>query len=45
VFTGGVAQNLGMKAALERALGMPLTVARKPMLAAALGAALASERE
>lgn len=45
VFTGGVAQNPGMTAALERALGMPVTVARKPLLAAALGAALASERE
>jgi len=45
VFTGGVAQNPGMKAALERALGMPVTTARKPLLAAALGAALASEPE
>ncbi|MBN2465343.1 rod shape-determining protein [candidate division WOR-3 bacterium] len=40
VFTGGVAQNPGMQAALERALGTTVTVARKPLLAAALGAAL-----
>jgi predicted CoA-substrate-specific enzyme activase len=42
VFTGGVAQNPGMKAALEQALGLPVTVPDKPLLAAALGAALAS---
>lgn len=42
VFTGGVAQNPGMRAALEKALGIPVTVARKPLLAAALGAALSA---
>jgi predicted CoA-substrate-specific enzyme activase len=44
VFTGGVAQNLGMTAALEKAFGAPITVARKPLFAVALGAALASGR-
>jgi predicted CoA-substrate-specific enzyme activase len=42
VFTGGVAQNPGMKSALEQALGLPVAVPEKPLLAAALGAALAS---
>ncbi len=42
VFTGGVAQDAGMTAALEKALGIPVTVARKPLLAAALGAALSA---
>ncbi|MEO0085359.1 MAG: acyl-CoA dehydratase activase [candidate division WOR-3 bacterium] len=41
VFTGGVAQNPGMKRALEQALGEPVAVAQEPLLAAALGAALA----
>jgi len=40
VFTGGVAQNAGMKQALESAFGLQLTVARMPLFAAALGAAL-----
>jgi predicted CoA-substrate-specific enzyme activase len=40
VFTGGVAQNTGMRAALEKALGVPVTVPGKPLLAVALGAAL-----
>jgi activator of 2-hydroxyglutaryl-CoA dehydratase len=44
VFTGGVAQDEGMRAALENALGLPVAVARKPLLAAATGAALASGR-
>ncbi len=43
VFTGGVAQDAGMKAAFEQALGLPVAVARKPLLAAALGAALSIE--
>jgi predicted CoA-substrate-specific enzyme activase len=42
VFTGGVAQNPGMKVALGRAMGVPVTVAKKPLLAAALGAALSA---
>ncbi len=44
VFTGGVAQDEGMRAALEGALGLPVTAAKKPFLAAATGAALASAR-
>jgi predicted CoA-substrate-specific enzyme activase len=42
IFTGGVAQNPGMTAALSAALGLPVTAADKPLLAAALGAALAT---
>jgi predicted CoA-substrate-specific enzyme activase len=45
VFTGGVAQNRGMKASLEKALGLPVIVPEKPLLAAALGAALSIARE
>jgi predicted CoA-substrate-specific enzyme activase len=45
VFTGGVAMVPGMDAALEAALGQPITVAPQPQLTAALGAALlAAER-
>lgn len=44
VFTGGVAQDEGMRAALENALGSAVVRARKPLLAAATGAALASAR-
>ncbi|MFO7651880.1 MAG: acyl-CoA dehydratase activase [bacterium] len=44
VFTGGVAQDAGMQAALERTLGLPVRLAQKPLLAAALGAALVSAR-
>jgi predicted CoA-substrate-specific enzyme activase len=44
VFTGGVAQDEGMRAALENVLGLPVACARKPLLAAATGAALASAR-
>lgn len=43
VFTGGVAQNEGMRQALAAALGLPVSVAERPLLAAALGAALVSE--
>ncbi len=42
VFTGGVAQDEGMRAALARAIGLPVAVAAKPLLAAATGAALAA---
>jgi len=45
VFTGGVAQNRGMVEALERAFGLAVTVAERPLLAAALGAALSSEEK
>lgn len=44
VFTGGVAQNAGMKLALESAFEQPITIARLPLLAAALGAALVPDR-
>jgi predicted CoA-substrate-specific enzyme activase len=44
IFTGGVARNPGMRAAMEKAFGAPVTVARKPLFAAALGAALSSGR-
>jgi predicted CoA-substrate-specific enzyme activase len=42
VFTGGVAQDPGMRRELEIAFGLPVTTAERPLLAAALGAALAS---
>jgi predicted CoA-substrate-specific enzyme activase len=42
VFTGGVAQNPGMRSELEAAFGLPVATAERPLLAAALGAALAS---
>jgi len=42
VFTGGVAQNTGMVQALAQAFGEPVVVAREPLLAAALGAALSA---
>jgi predicted CoA-substrate-specific enzyme activase len=40
VFTGGVAMVPGMDAALEAALGQPITIAPQPQMTAALGAAL-----
>jgi len=40
VFTGGVALNAGMSRALASAFGLKVEVAREPLLAAALGAAL-----
>lgn len=39
-FSGGVAQNATMRLALERELGLPVTVAQEPQLMGALGAAL-----
>lgn len=40
VFTGGVAKNIGMKRALEEALGMEIMVPEEPQIVGALGAAL-----
>jgi activator of 2-hydroxyglutaryl-CoA dehydratase len=40
VFTGGVARNGAMAAALEKALGMRLAVPPEPQMTGALGAAL-----
>jgi (R)-2-hydroxyacyl-CoA dehydratese activating ATPase len=39
-FVGGVAKNTGMKAALERELGVSLYVPPEPQITGALGAAL-----
>jgi activator of 2-hydroxyglutaryl-CoA dehydratase len=44
VFTGGVALVTGMKAALEAALGKPLTPAPDPLMTGALGAAFLAGR-
>jgi activator of 2-hydroxyglutaryl-CoA dehydratase len=45
IFTGGVALVPGMSAALESALGKPVTIAPEPQMTCALGAAiLASHR-
>ena len=44
VFTGGVAMVPGMDAALEAALGKPVTVAPQPQLTGALGAAILAAR-
>ena len=40
VFTGGVAKNIGMKAALEEEFGMGIMVPEEPQITGALGAAL-----
>ena len=40
VFTGGVAKNVGVKAALEQELDLTLTVPEEPQIVGALGAAL-----
>ncbi len=40
VFTGGVAQNKGMQLAMESALGQRIHIAKMPLFAAAVGAAL-----
>jgi len=39
-FVGGVAKNAGMRASLERSLGIPLFVPPEPQITAALGAAI-----
>jgi predicted CoA-substrate-specific enzyme activase len=40
VFTGGVAKNIGVKKALEEALGLDILVPEEPQITGALGAAL-----
>ncbi len=40
IFTGGVAQNLAMKLALEKTLGVPIIIPDTPSITAALGAAI-----
>jgi predicted CoA-substrate-specific enzyme activase len=40
IFTGGVAKNVGIKAALEKELGVELLVPSEPQITGALGAAL-----
>jgi len=40
IFTGGVAQNVGVKQALEEALGLSVVVPDEPQIIGALGAAL-----
>jgi predicted CoA-substrate-specific enzyme activase len=40
VFTGGVAKNIGVKRALEKAIGIPIIVLEEPQIVGALGAAL-----
>ncbi len=44
IFTGGVALVPGMDAALESALGKPVTVAPQPQMTGALGAAILAAR-
>ena len=44
VFTGGVAKNVGMVAALEKELKIRMVVPSDPQLAGALGAALLAEK-
>ncbi|MDD1708002.1 MAG: acyl-CoA dehydratase activase [Methanoregulaceae archaeon] len=43
VFVGGVAKNAGMKAALEKELGVTLYVPFEPQITGALGAAIAAQ--
>lgn len=45
VFTGGVAMICEMDAALEKALGRPVTVAPNPQMTGALGAAILAARQ
>ena len=45
VFTGGVALVPGMAAALEKAIGHPVTLAARPHLTGALGAAILAARQ
>lgn len=40
IMTGGVAKNTGVVKAIEKALGMPLTIPEEPQIMGALGAAL-----
>ncbi len=43
VFTGGVAKNVGMKASLERVLGLNINIPAEPQIIGAFGAALIAE--
>ncbi len=45
VLVGGVAKNRGIRAALEKELGVPLHVPPEPQITGALGAALAAANE
>jgi activator of 2-hydroxyglutaryl-CoA dehydratase len=42
-FVGGVAKNAGMRAALEKELGVALYIPFEPQITGALGAALAAQ--
>ena len=42
-FVGGVAKNLGMRAALEKELGIKLLIPEEPQITGAIGAALRSQ--
>ena len=43
-FVGGVAKNAGMRAALEKGLGIPLCVPPEPQITGALGAAITARK-
>jgi (R)-2-hydroxyacyl-CoA dehydratese activating ATPase len=45
VFTGGVAKNIGVKKALEEALGVDIMIPEEPQIAGALGAAIFADDE
>ena len=45
VFTGGVAKNVGVKKALEEALGVDIMIPGEPQIAGALGAAIFADDE
>ncbi len=45
IFTGGTALNVGMRYALQQALGLPVITARQPFYAAAFGAALLANEQ
>jgi len=45
VFTGGVAKNAGMKAALEDEIGLDILVPEEPQIMGALGAAMLAKAE
>jgi predicted CoA-substrate-specific enzyme activase len=43
VFTGGVAENIGMKTSLERVLSLKINIPPEPQITGAFGAALIAE--
>ena len=45
IMTGGVAKNTGVVRAIEKAIGLPLTVPDQPQIMGALGAALLARNE